>query len=219
MQKKHDLTDPEFWVDKDGKHPYTFTSITVDDVEDGTWVPKDTSISRESILTYLKSIGKVSNPIPLQDDGSTRIQVSLTTSKFFAFGDGDDDMHKFIEYNIPICSARTHVALFGEKEMSEHTLAEKIKEMAGEVIVYPDTLSIVVKGSFGLPLIEYTDTMDEYCIEFFKRWKELKQLLFEFTVVNFNDENMFTLKGYWNANKWSHLEIVTQPMFNILRKS
>jgi hypothetical protein len=47
-----------FWTDQNGNHPQPFTTITIEDVENGIYIPKE---NKEFILDYLKNI-KSENP-------------------------------------------------------------------------------------------------------------------------------------------------------------
>lgn len=52
-----DIAHPGFWVDSDGKSPNPFTLISVEDVEQGKWRPRDPSHTmRKYALEYVKAL-------------------------------------------------------------------------------------------------------------------------------------------------------------------
>ena len=222
--KKHHITNPQFWVDENGNHPISTTMITVDDVEARKWVPTNKNISVESVLKYLKSLSEVQDEIPLSYDDYTRVAVALTCSGLINFEGGiDEGIETLIRLNIPICSVKAHVALFGTKELSELKLAKIVMELAEKVHIDVDKRYVEISGpkcSYGnMNLVEYTEIEDsDFSRMFFNRWSEIHELMLEFTVINFEGENSFTIRGLWKEDRWLFKDMFIFPVFNIILK-
>jgi len=218
MAKKAHITDPEFWIDKEGNHPDSSIAFTIDDIEKGIWTPANPEVTKEEVLTYLKSLEKVKKRLPLENS-SVRVQVALTSTKFIA--SDDKGIQILTDLNIPLCSVRTHTAFFENKERAEFIAARVVKDGAKEVIINVEERAIIV-GDLTKPsffLLEYIDVEDEYSKEFFRRWVKIKNLLFEYTMIDFNDTQIFTLRGLWDKNRWCFLDIVPYPLYKILKKN
>lgn len=52
----NDIAHPSFWSDKDGKNPNPFTVITAQNVRDGVWTPRFTTVNKA--LEYLDALEK-----------------------------------------------------------------------------------------------------------------------------------------------------------------
>ncbi|MDR1897904.1 MAG: hypothetical protein LBR10_14050 [Prevotellaceae bacterium] len=50
-----DISHPAFWQNREGKNPSPFTSISVEDVEQGVWIPV---IEKKRTLEYLKQLNE-----------------------------------------------------------------------------------------------------------------------------------------------------------------
>lgn len=55
QHKPLQIFHPLFWVGEDGKHPKPFTTITLQDVQNGIWTPIN-SIDSSAVKAYLKSL-------------------------------------------------------------------------------------------------------------------------------------------------------------------
>lgn len=53
LHQPNDIAHPNFWQDKDGNFPSSFTTITVNDVENGVWTPR---FDPNRCLKYLKEL-------------------------------------------------------------------------------------------------------------------------------------------------------------------
>ena len=50
-----DIAQPAWWVDADGNSPAPFTIITLDDVQNGIWVPRN-PLARDKTLEYVRQL-------------------------------------------------------------------------------------------------------------------------------------------------------------------
>lgn len=145
----------------------------------------------------------------------TTINVALSTSKYSLI----EDPIKY--YDIPICSASFCVLDTFEPSMKEafdHRWSQMCLRMAQTVIIDSKNRSIYIgespKSDEG-SLVDYEERIpdNEAALHFFKRWDEIKVLIFEFVVKDKYNKTAFCLKGGWHIDKWRHLEII--PTENI----
>ncbi len=221
---KYKITDPEFWINEKGDHPTPRTMITVNHVQRGIWKPADSIISVESVLKYLKSLAEVKDEIPMEDDGSDRISVALTCSRMLNFeNNSKEEVEPFLRLDLPIVSVKAPLALFGNIEYEEHKLSKMIIEMAQKVHIDVEKKYVEIGGLKGLygnmNLVEYTQNNENELSEvFFGRWLECQSIIFEFSILNFNDDNLFTIRGLWLVDHWDFIDVFTSPIFNIMIK-
>jgi len=146
------------------------------------------------------------------------IHVALTATKFILATDGAPE--KIQGLNAPVCTAEMKTFI---DKASEDRMAELCHSMAKEVYIDIDKRFVYIGENHLLPecsLVEYTEhDPHKYALEFFKRWKKLQMLMFEFTLQDLKGKPIFALKGIWDINKWHSLNINKgNPALNVLKR-
>lgn len=152
------------------------------------------------------------------------IKVSLTTSKFSPYRvdtqQTEQEYQSFVELNIPVCVSEYLLQVdMQNKEYAEHIVSNLAKEMAKEVYVDSSNKCVFIgedhnKEITGI-VVYSVFNLNKYEIEFFKRWDETKTMLFEHQVKDFNNQEIFILKGLWLKDKWKYLEILPSSRIHI----
>jgi hypothetical protein len=152
---------------------------------------------------------------------SEDIRASLTTSKFSLYSiDVGFNHTAFVKMNLPICVAESHlISLYNEK--IEHDASIMAKEMVKEIFVDSSKKYFFIGEDHNnemTALICYSvEHNGLYEQEFFKRWDEIRSLLFEFQVFGKNGEDIFVIKGLWLKDKWHFLDVFPSSKLHIAK--
>jgi hypothetical protein len=150
------------------------------------------------------------------------IDVYLTTTKWTQVQKMNDI--QIATMDVPVCVAKIVMLMFGfnfhEKEESEHKWSDVCKLMAQYVIIDPTKRFLYIgddkNAKSGTALVEFQSPVSEYSTHFFKRWVETKSLLFEFTVMDANQQSLFCIRGLWVNNSWQTLDVVPTNNLTII---
>ena len=152
------------------------------------------------------------------------ISVALSTTKFIAESVMPVDMKIDIGCaNCPTCICEMPLLSFGIGEMNteviEHQYSQLMLRMAKEVYVDSEKKYVFIgenSKNDETGLVMYSEFKDsKYTIEFFKRWDDLNQMIFQFTTFGIEDAPLFAVSGFWSKQKWLNLEIVTKGNIQI----
>ena len=142
------------------------------------------------------------------------LTVVLTTSKFSQFPGIFPDNIQIL--NVPICMSSFNLLFFGSTVGFTEQFAEICKSMAKKVEIDSKTKSLWIYDTTkeeGLVCYqEFANTC--YTQDFFKRWETTQFLLFEFQVFGIKS-TLFVLRGLWEKDHWSFLEIARTAKFRL----
>lgn len=147
------------------------------------------------------------------------ITVFLTTTKW-TVATNNINQQMLINMDIPVCCTQIRMQSYGfnpsENEQAEHLYATIIQKMAKQVVIDSKSQTVFIGENpedMETALIEYTEQ------KFFERWDEVKSLILEFTVFGNSNTPIICLKGIWNKNCWTELEIVPTNKIEIIPKN
>lgn len=149
----------------------------------------------------------------------SNINVALSTTGFMASSDGD--IQKFREMNVPVCIAEMGLGIFGSgMEQLEHQMAESAKSLAKTVSIDSQAGTVFIGEDPSVEdsgLVVFQEGLySPMAKAFFERWDQSHMLLFEFHVLGLEGKPRYAIRGLWENDGWSNLEIVASPKIHVI---
>jgi hypothetical protein len=136
------------------------------------------------------------------------IKVSLTTSKFSPYSIDSNETPQQHQHFVS-----------GNSEYAEHVTSSIAKEMTKEVYVDSSRNYIFVGEDHNIEqtgIVVYSPlNLNGYETEFFKRWNEIKTLMFEYQVFGVDKKDIFIIKGLWIQDHWKFLDVFPSSRIHI----